>query len=45
MGIPYRGHGMTGFDNVTDKYWSTWNDSMSTGIMVTEGTCDAQGKA
>ncbi len=44
MGMPYTGHGMMGFDNVTGKYWSTWNDSMSTGIMVTEGTCDAQGK-
>ena len=44
MGMPYTGHGMTGFDNVTGKYWSTWNDSMSTGIMVTEGACDAQGK-
>jgi hypothetical protein len=35
---------MMGFDNVTGKYWSTWNDSMSTGILVTEGTCDDQGK-
>jgi len=41
MGMPYTGQAMTGFDNVTGKYWSTWNDSMSTGIMVTEGTCDA----
>jgi hypothetical protein len=31
---------MTGFDNVTGKYWSTWNDSMSTGIMISEGSCD-----
>ena len=44
MGMPYTGHGMMGFDNVTGKYWSTWNDSMSTGILVTEGSCDAQGK-
>jgi hypothetical protein len=44
MGMPYTGHGMMGFDNVTGKYWSTWNDSMSTGILVTEGTCDDQGK-
>ena len=40
MGMPFTGHGMTGYDNVTGKYWSTWNDSMSTGIMVSEGTCD-----
>ena len=44
MGMPYTGHGMTGFDNVTGKYWSTWSDSMSTGLMVSEGTCDDQGK-
>ena len=42
MGTPFTGHGMMGYDNVTGKYWSTWNDSMSTGLMVTEGTCDAQ---
>ncbi len=42
MGSPFTGHGMMGYDNVTGKYWSTWNDSMSTGLMVSEGTCDAQ---
>ena len=41
MGAPFTGHGMLGYDNVTGKYWSTWNDSMSTGLMVSEGTCDA----
>jgi Protein of unknown function (DUF1579) len=45
MGMPFTGRGMMGFDNVTGKYWSTWNDSMSTGIMLNEGTCDAQTKA
>jgi hypothetical protein len=44
MGMPFTGHGMMGFDNVSGKYWSTWNDSMSTGIMVNEGTCDAEKK-
>jgi len=44
MGMPFSGHGMMGFDNVTGKYWSTWNDSMSTGLFVSEGTCDATGK-
>ena len=43
MGTPFTGHGMTGYDNVTGKYWSTWTDSMSTGIMVSEGSCDAEG--
>ena len=44
MGTPFNGHGMTGYDNVTGKYWSTWNDTMSTGLMLSEGTCDAQAK-
>src|SRR5262249_20884782 len=44
MGAPFTGHGMMGYNNVTGKYWSTWNDSMSTGLMVSEGTCDATGK-
>lgn len=43
MGQPWVGHGMHGYDNVTGKHWSTWNDSMSTGIMLSEGTCDAAG--
>jgi hypothetical protein len=42
MGAPMTGHGMTGYDNVSGKYWSTWNDSMSTGLMVAHGTCDAK---
>jgi hypothetical protein len=45
MGMPFTGHGMTGYDNVTGKYWGTWNDNMFTGVIVTEGTCDAQGKS
>ena len=43
MGAPFTGHGMSGYDNVTGQYWSTWNDSMSTGLMVSSGNCDAQG--
>ena len=43
MGMPFKGQGMHGFDNVTGKHWSTWIDSMSTGVMLSEGTCDAQG--
>ena len=42
MGSPFNGHAMTGYDNVVGKYWSTWNDSMSTGIMMSTGTCDAK---
>ncbi len=44
MGRPFTGRGTMGFDNVTGKYWSTWNDNMGTGLMVSEGTCDAQNK-
>lgn len=40
MGTPFTGMGRTGYDNVTGKWWSTWTDSMSTGIMVAEGECD-----
>ena len=43
MGMPFKGQGMHGYDNVTGKHWSTWVDSMSTGVMLSEGTCDAQG--
>jgi len=42
MGMTFTGHGMMGYDNVSGKYWSTWTDSMSTGLMVSEGTCDAE---
>jgi hypothetical protein len=42
QGTPFTGQGMTGYDNVSGKWWSTWNDSMSTGIMMSQGTCDAK---
>jgi len=41
MGTPFKGHGMSGYDNVSGRYWATWTDSMSTGIMVSDGSCDA----
>ena len=40
MGVPFTGLSRNGYDNVSGKYWSTWTDSMSTGIMVSEGDCD-----
>lgn len=40
MGIPFTGLSRNGYDNVSGKYWSTWTDSMSTGIMLSEGECD-----
>jgi hypothetical protein len=42
MGQPFTGHAMHGYDNVTGKHWSTWNDSMSTGLMVSEGSCNEE---
>jgi len=44
MGMPFEGFGMTGFDNVTGRFWATWNDNMSTGVMLSYGTCDAEMK-
>jgi len=43
MGQPFTGYSMRGYDNVTGEYWSTWNDSVSTGIMVSKGSCDEKG--
>jgi hypothetical protein len=43
-GQPFTGHGMHGYDNVSGKHWSTWNDSMSTGLMVSEGACSDEGE-
>lgn len=40
MGMPFTGLSRSGYDNVSGKWWSTWTDSMSTGIMVSEGECD-----
>ena len=44
MGMPFTGMSLTGYDNQKKKYFSAWVDSMSTGIMVSEGTADASGK-
>lgn len=43
FGQAFEGHGMTGYDNVSQKYWTTWTDNMSTGVMTGYGTCDASG--
>ena len=40
MGTPFTGLSRGGYDNVSGKWWSTWTDSMSTGIMVSKGECD-----
>ncbi len=43
-GMRFQGFGMTGYDNLKKKYTSMWTDNMSTGMMISEGTCDASGK-
>ena len=45
MGAPYKGMGLTGYDNFTKKYNSIWIDSMSTRLMYFEGTAGADGKS
>ena len=37
MGKTFEGVGLTGYDNQTKKYTSTWMDSMSTTLHVMEG--------
>ncbi len=44
MGSPFNGIGVTGYDNHTGKYVSTWMDSMSTAILVFEGTASTDGR-
>jgi hypothetical protein len=44
MGQPFTGMLFIGYDNAKKKYWSTWIDSMSTGIYRGEGTADKTGK-
>ena len=41
MGMPFEGMGTTGFNNVDGKWWGTWVDNFSTGLMTTTGDCDA----
>ncbi len=38
MGRPFRGIGLTGYDNLKQKYGSVWIDDMHTSIFTTEGT-------
>jgi hypothetical protein len=38
MGMPFEGRLIQGYDNVTQRYWSLWFDSMSTGYWLSHGT-------
>ncbi|MCB9947810.1 MAG: DUF1579 family protein [Rhodospirillaceae bacterium] len=39
-GQTFHGRATTGYDNVTEQYWSTWIDTMSTSIAVFYGDYD-----
>ena len=43
-GSDMKGIGFMGYDNSKKKYVATWMDTMSTMIMVLEGSADASGK-
>lgn len=44
MGMPFHGQSQMGYSNFAKKYWGTWTDDMSTGMMYCEGTASADGK-
>jgi hypothetical protein len=39
-GDPFHGRGTTGYDNIKQKYVSSWVDSIATGILASEGSYD-----
>jgi len=41
LGGRFSGLGLTGFDNIKEKYVTTWIDDAGTGILHSEGTFDA----
>jgi len=41
---PFQGGGISGYDNVTKKFVSSWIDNQSTGIMQGEGALSPDGK-
>lgn len=45
MGMPFDGVGMTGYNNIRKEYTGTWVDNMSTSMMTSRGTADANGKS
>ncbi len=40
FGMPFEGRAIDGYDNATHEYFSTWIDTMGTGVMVFRGTCE-----
>ena len=37
MGKSFEGRALSGYDNVTARYWGMWTDNMGTGITITYG--------
>ena len=44
QGQPFHGRGLTGYDNIKQKFVTTWYDNFGTGVMVFEGDYDAANK-
>jgi hypothetical protein len=44
MDSSYSGMNISGYNNMTKKYFSTWIDSMSTNLTYMEGTASADGR-
>jgi hypothetical protein len=44
MQQPFQGRGVTAYDNFKKKYISTWTDTLSTGVFISEGSADEGGK-
>jgi len=44
-GETFQGQSYMGYDNAEKKFFSTWMDNMSTGLMVSKGTFDAAKKS
>ncbi|HEX7516603.1 MAG TPA: DUF1579 domain-containing protein [Chthoniobacterales bacterium] len=42
--MQFKGMSIDGYDNVKQKFVSTWCDNMGTGVMMSEGTYDAASK-
>lgn len=44
MGEPFSGASVTGYDNINKRYFTTWLDSMSTGMVTYFGSYDESSK-
>jgi hypothetical protein len=44
-GVPFAGRGMTAYDKNKKKYVGSWTDSMSAGLLMSEGTYDPASKS